>query len=477
MASDPWFRSATDLSRVVRSGKRAATDHVEDFLERIDQCNDVTNAYVHVLSERAQAAADGVGDGTNGDALQGVPVAVKDNIDVAGVPTTFGAVPMADNVPRRSAVAVERVEDAGAIVIGKTNTPEFGHRSTTDNPLYGPTSTPFDPMRTAGGSSGGSAAAVADGLATVALGTDGGGSLRIPASACGVYGHKPSAGLVASRSRPDGFGHTPFVEVGPITRTVADAATVLNAIAGPHSADPLCQPTQAGEFCDAVKRPVDLRVAWTPTLGLFPIAPMVRETVGEAVTAIANAGAIVERVDPDFQHSREELREAWQCGFEVRLARTREVIRAERGIDLLKEDVTPLLRTLIERGDSYSATTYKRADIARTAVFDVVQSLFEEYDLLVSSTLSIPPFDKKSLGPEYVNGEKIDPVFGWCLTWPFNMTGHPAASVPAGLVDGLPVGMQIVGPRFRDDLVLAAAAAVERDRPWIDTYPGAGNNA
>lgn len=471
MPCDPWYQPASRLSKRVGSGERTASEHVENLLERIEQRNDVTNAYVYVASERARAAADNADDGTGSDALRGVPMAVKDNLDVANMPTTFGAVPMANNVPERSAVAVERVEDAGAVIVGKTNTPEFGHRSTTDNPLFGATGSPFDPTRTAGGSSGGSAAAVADGLATVALGTDGGGSLRIPASACNVYGHKPSAGLVPRRTRPDGFGHTPFVEVGPLARSVADAATVLDAIAGPHREDPLCHRVQSDGFRDAVERPVDdLRVAWTPTLGVFPVAPVVRETVGEAVTALEDAGATVERRDPEFQSSRRELRKAWQCGFEVRLAHTRENIRVERGVDLVEEDVTSLLRTLIRRGNGYSATEYKGADVTRTALFETVQSLFEEYDLLVSPTLSVPPFDKKSLGPHRVDGERIDPIFGWCLTWPFNMTGHPAASVPAGLVDGLPVGMQVVGARFRDDLVLAAAAAVEREQPWDGLY-------
>lgn len=478
MTEEPWFLPATRLAREVREGDRSAADLVDAYLDCIERRNDATNAYVRVLDEEARAAArtadEAVASGEALGPLHGVPVVIKDNTDVAGVPTTFGVKPLADNVPERSAVPVERLEAAGAVVLGKTNTPEFGHRSTTDNPLFGPTGTPFDPTKTAGGSSGGSAAAVADGLVPLAQGTDGGGSLRIPASACGVYGHKPSAGLVATRNRPDGFGHTPFKESGPLARTVADAAVALDVMAGPHPGDPFCHPERELDLRDAVDRPVDdLRVAWSPDLGVFPVAEAVRETVADGVEAISDAGATVERADPDFEHSREELRESWSIGFEVLLGEIRATLRDDVELDLLdhREDLSPLLATLIERAGEYGAVEYKRADAVRTAAFDAVQDVFAEYDLLVSPTLAVPPFDRTAIGPAEVAGEPVHPVFGWCLTWPFNMTGHPAASVPAGFLDGLPIGMQVIGPRFRDDLVLAAGAAVERERPWADAYP------
>jgi aspartyl-tRNA(Asn)/glutamyl-tRNA(Gln) amidotransferase subunit A len=478
MASGPWFRSAIDLSQKIDSDECSATEVCELFINRIKERNKVTNAYVQIskpYARRAARAADCFDvDNSSRSPLCGVPIAIKDNLNVAGVPTTFGATAMINNVPKKSDVAVERLIKAGTVILGKTNMPEFGHRSTTDNPPFGPTSTPFDPSRTAGGSSGGSAAALADGLATVALGTDGGGSLRIPASACGVYGHKPSAGLVPTRNRPDGFGYAPFVETGPITRTVADAAAVLNSISGYHPDDPFSYPTRGVNLRNAVERPVDdLRVGWSPTLGLFPVTQSVRKTVDDAVELLRDVGVSVEHITPNFNRSRQEIREAWQCGFEVRLACIHNSIRIEKGIDLLEEDdVTELFCTLVERGQEYGAVEFKRADAVRTSVFDTVQSLLKEYDLLITPTVSVPPFDVQTLGPQQVGGEEIDPVFGWCLTWLFNMTGHPAASVPAGFVDGLPVGMQIVGPRFRDDLILAVAAAMEREQPWIETYPG-----
>lgn len=478
MTRHPCFGSAINLSQKIDSGEYSATEVCESVIDRIERRNKINNAYIRIVKTHARRAARVVDridmDNSSGYGLRGVPVAIKDNLDVAGIPTTFGAAPMINNVPEESDVAVERLRDASVVILGKTNMSEFGHRSTTDNPQFGPTSTPFDPSRTSGGSSGGSAAAVADGLAAVALGTDGGGSLRIPASACGVYGHKPSAGLVPTRNRPDGFGYAPFVETGPITRTVADAAAVLDHISGYHPDDPFSYPTRDINLHNAVERPVDdLHIAWSPTLGLFPVTQPVRETVGDAVESFGDMGASVKHVTPQFDYSRQEIREAWQCGFEVRLACMHKRISIEMGIDLLKEDnVTELFRTLLERGAEYRAVEFKRADVVRTSVFDTIQSIFEDYDLLLTPTVSVPPFDLHSLGPQNVGGEEIDPVFGWCLTWLFNMTGHPAASIPAGLVDELPVGMQVVGPRFRDDLVLAAAAAVEREQPWIGTYPG-----
>jgi Asp-tRNA(Asn)/Glu-tRNA(Gln) amidotransferase A subunit family amidase len=478
MTEEPGFLPATRLAREIRTGDRSAVDLLESYLDRIERRNSITNAYVRVLDEEARESARladrAVAAGEDLGPLHGVPVAIKDNTDVAGVPTTFGVKPLANNMPERSAVPVKRLEAAGAIVFGKTNTPEFGHRSTTDNPLFGSTGTPFDPTKTAGGSSGGSAAAVADGLVPLAQGTDGGGSLRIPASACGAYGHKPSAGFVATRNRPSGFGHTPFVETGPLARTVADAAAALEVMAGPHPGDPFCHPERDLDLRGAVERPIDdLRVAWSPDLGVFPVAESVREIVADAIRALADAGAIVERADPDFEHSREELREAWAVGFEVSIGETRANIRESTDLDLLdqREDLTPLVTALIDRANEYSAIEYKRADVIRTTAFDAVQALFGEYDLLVSPTLAVLPFGRDSLGPDRVAGESVHPVFGWCLTWLFNMTGHPAASVPAGFVDGLPIGMQVIGPRFRDDVVLAAGAAVERERPWRDRYP------
>ena len=468
--------TASGLAAAIRAGEHTSVAAVERSLDRIRARNDELNAFVTVLDERAREAAREADRAVAADddlgPLHGVPVAIKDLYAYkAGVRNTYGSVPFADHVADTDALVVQRLEDAGAVVVGKTNTPEFGHKGLTDNELFGPTGTPFDPDRNAGGSSGGSAAAVAAGLVPVAQGSDGGGSIRIPASFCGVYGLKPAFGRVPYEGRPDAFSaHTPFANAGPITRTVEDAALLLDVMNGPHPRDPLSAPDDGADFRGALDRSVDgLDVAYSPDLGLFPVEPAVRAVVDDAVERFADAGATVERVDPDVGYEREALVEEWLTVSRVKYAALARSL-AEDGIDLPGEHrdaVAPELVALMEDGPEVSGVDYKRTDVARTAVFDVVQDVLAEHDLLVSPTVAVPPVPNDAGAPTAVDGEAVDPLLGWFLTWPFNWTGHPAASVPAGRTDdGLPVGMQVVGRRFADADVLAASAAIERGAPW-----------
>lgn len=484
MADSPCFRSATSLARSVRRGEMSPVEIIEKHLDRIDRHNDETNAYVTVLRERARERARqterAVETGDELGPLHGVPVAIKDLCPVADVRLTFGSKPFADHVASESAILVDRLEEAGAIVLGKTNTPEFGHKGTTDNRLHGPTSTPFDLDHNAGGSSGGSAAAVADGLAPIAHGGDGGGSIRIPASLCGVYGLKPSFGRVPFEARPDGFlEHTPFINRGPLTRTVADAALAMDVMAGPHPADPFSIPEVSGRFRDALDRSIEgFDVAYSPDLGMFPVESAVASTVREAVDSFRDCGATVDEVQPQIEHDRRAVLEAWQTGYEVFNAALVDGIEAEQGIDYLgadREAASPEFVAVAERGREYNALEVKRAERVRTDVYDAFRSLFERYDLLVAPTLAVDAVENDApdtVGPETVAGELVDPLIGWCLTYPFNMTGHPVASIPAGFGDGsMPMGLQIIGSRHADDDVLAASAAFERARPWRDRYP------
>ncbi|MFB6107159.1 MAG: amidase [Halobacteriaceae archaeon] len=482
MTDDIVFRSATDQARLIRAGERSPVAVVRAHLDRIDELDDEVNAFVHRLDDRAmdraREAERAVQRGDPLGPLHGVPVAVKDLEDVAGTPTTSGSQPFVDDVASENAPVVDRLEDAGAIVVGKTNTPEFGHKGTTDNVPFGPTGTPFDPSRNAGGSSGGSAAAVAAGMAALAVGSDGGGSVRIPSAWCGVVGLKATYRRVARPQRPDAFSHTPFSQIGPHARTVEDAALLFDAVSGPHPRDPLSLPDDGFEAVSATRGGVDgLDVAYSPDLGVFPLADPVRDTVDEAVAALETAGATVDRVDPDFGHSRDQLRDAWLAGFEVGYASLNENVKPE--VDYLGADrdvATPEFVELVEAGYEYDAVDYKQADVVRTAAVDAVEDVFAEYDLLVSATLADLPVENRTdgsgrtVGPSEVAGEPVDPLIGWCLTYPYNMTGHPVASVPAGMADGLPVGLQVAAPRFREGRVLAAGAAVERVRPWADHY-------
>jgi Asp-tRNA(Asn)/Glu-tRNA(Gln) amidotransferase A subunit family amidase len=482
------YMPATELVARFRRREVSPLEAVDAFLARIDEKNQDLNAYVLVLGEQARQAAreaeKALASGAEVGALHGLPIAIKDLFDFkAGVPNTFGCKPFKDWTPSVSATYVTRLEQAGAIVLGKTNTPEFGHRGITDNYLFGPTSTPFRIGKNAGGSSGGSAAAVAAGLAPIAQGSDGGGSIRIPAAWCGVYGFKASFGRVAAVARPDAFMlAVPFAHAGPLARSVADAALMLGAMAGPDDRDPYSLPADGADYMAATRRSVaGLRIAWSPDLGVFPIDPEVARVTREAVTAFEAAGALVDEVRVGFKRSQEELCDCWMRQSAVRSAQSTDGFKAQ-GIDLLgsyRDQISPEFAASLELGHKQSALEYRRDDVIRTEVLDALQDVFDRYDLLVCPTLAALPVDNardgNTLGPAEINGHRVDRLLGWCLTYPFNFTGHPAASIPAGLSkDGLPVGLQAAGRRFADTTVIAASAAFEQARPWADTYGRAG---
>ena len=486
MPEDLCFASAAELAARIRRRDLSPVEVVEAFLNRIETHDGDINAYVTVLGEEAREKARGaeraltLGAGETLGPLYGVPVAIKDLFDYkAGVRNTFGSKPLKDYVPNRNATYIERLENAGAIVLGKTNTPEFGHRATTDNLLFGPTSTPFAVGKNAGGSSGGSAAAVAGGLAAIAQGSDAGGSIRIPASFCGVYGFKATYGRVAAATRPDAFlSHTPFSHSGPLSRTVEDAALMLGVMAGPHPRDPFSLPDDGADYL-AARHSIDgLRIAYSPNFDVFPVEASVSAVVGEAVRAFEEAGARVEEASIGLKRSQKELCDLWLREVGVRSAALAASLKNAGVVDLLgehREELMPQFAELLETGQNKNAVEYKLDDVARTEVFDAVQDVFEEYDLLVTPTLAISSVDNaedgNTVGPSEVSGEEVDPLLGWCLTYLINYTGHPAASIPAGFTDdGLPVGLQIIGRRFADETVLAASAAFEQVRPWHDAY-------
>ncbi|MEJ2292273.1 MAG: amidase family protein [Deinococcales bacterium] len=483
--------SATELAQLIRRRSVSPVEVVEAHLGAIERRNASINAYVTVLADEALQAAREAERRLLGGAvvgpLHGVPYALKDLFETrAGVRTTYGSLLFRDHVADRTATPVARLEAAGAIVLGKTNTPEFGYKGTTDNLLFGPTSTPFAPGKNAGGSSGGSAAAVAAGLAPLAEGSDGGGSIRIPAALCGVYGFKATFGRVASAARPDGFLlHTPYAHAGPLTRTVEDAALMLQAMVGADPRDPLSLPDLDEDLVAATRAPVNgLRVAYSPDFGGFPVEPRVREVVERAVTALEEQGAHVERVEQTWSRPHQELAAMWTRTSAVRAAESA-VSMGRAGLDLFGEQggaLDPDYRHKLELGREVGAVAYRLDDVLRTEAFDAVQDVFDRYDLLVTPTLSIAGIDNAAdgttRGPAEVEGQAVDPFIGWCLTYPINFTGHPAASVPAGFTeDGLPVGLQLVGRRFEDARVLAASAALERARPWHDAYALAARTA
>ncbi|MFP8954310.1 amidase [Natrialbaceae archaeon A-arb3/5] len=465
--TDLFRLTAAELAARIKNGDVTATEAVEAHLERIESRNDEINAFVTVCAEDArEAAADAdrvLEAGKDVGPLHGVPLALKDLGTLKeGVRYTFGSELFPDYVASKTSIVVERLEAAGAIVLGTTNTPEFGHKGTTDNGVIGPTASPIDTDLNAGGSSGGSAAAVAAGMAAVATGSDAGGSLRIPAAACGVYGFKPTFGLVPAESRPNAFGRNRHhVTSGPLARSVEDAATLLSVMAGPHPDDPASVPVEL-DYRAAIGRPIDdLRIAYSPALEVFPVSDDVSAVTDDAIRAFEAAGATVDTVAVEHGYSMTELTDAVTTTYTTAMLETATTIEASHGIDLRDrpDDVTDSLLEMIRAGEQYGPDDIARADIVRTAVFDAVQAIFSDYDLLVTPTVS-----RADVG---LCEDLETEAWEWPLTWPFNWTGHPAASAPAGCTDrGHPVGLQLVGRGFEDDTVLAASSAFERERPW-----------
>ena len=480
---DVAYRSATDLAADMASKRVSPVEVMEATLRRADERDPSLNAIVYrgfdEAMESARSAEAAIAGGAGTGPLHGVPVLMKDLFDFKpGWPATFGGIPaMSDFTVDGYCVWAGRMEAAGAIIIGKGNSPAMGFRGACDNYLFGPTRNPFDTTRNSGGSSGGGAAAVADGIVPIAEGTDGGGSIRIPASWCGVVGYQPSAGRVPSILRPNAFsGVSPFVYEGPITRTVADAALSMSVLAGPDPGDPFCAGAPP-EFTSALDRSVEgWRIAFSPDLGVYPVQPEVAAVVAEAVRAFESAGAIVEEVDIDIDLDQRELADLW-CRLIMPLSLDAFTNLAAGGLDILGEhraDLPPEFLRWADHVAGMSVMEYFDDNSKRTVIWEALQGVMGEHDLLVSPTLACLPVENldngETRGPTEIEGVEVDPVIGWCMTYFTNFTGHPAVSLPAGLSGGLPVGLQVIGRRGADTDVLSAAAAFERTRPWDHIY-------
>jgi aspartyl-tRNA(Asn)/glutamyl-tRNA(Gln) amidotransferase subunit A len=366
-------------------------------------------------------------------------------------------------VPDQDAPSVAKLKVSGAILLGKTTTPEFGWKGTTDSPLSGVSRNPWNLARSCGGSSGGAAAAVAAGMGPLAVGTDGAGSIRIPASFCGIVGLKPSRGRVAVYP-PSAVGF--LSHAGPLTRTVRDAALMLQAMAGPDERDLGSLPVEAVDYLMACEKPVrGLRVAWSADLGYAPVEPEIARICASAAQVFAgDLGCVVEEAVPGFRDPVEALQILWASGLAAALG----PYLPEWG-----DQMDPGLVELIRSAELLSATDYAAAVIERDALWDNVQHFFARYDLLLTPTMPTTAFAAGVATPTVVAGRPTN-GFGYTpFTFPFNLTGQPAITVPCGVAaDGMPVGLQIVGRRFADATVLQAAAAFEAARPWADRIPG-----
>jgi Asp-tRNA(Asn)/Glu-tRNA(Gln) amidotransferase A subunit family amidase len=451
------FTPATELADKIASRELSPVELMDAVLDRIEEQQPRVNAFcllrAHEAREEARAAQDAEPRGP----LHGIPISIKDLTSTKGIRTTFGSKAYAGNVPDVDATFVTRLREAGAIVLGKTNTPEFGNKGVTDSPLNGTTANPWSLDRTAGGSSGGAAAAVAAGLGPLAEGSDGAGSIRIPASFCGVVGFKPSFGRVPMYPRN---GYHTISHHGPLARTVADAALMLSVMAGPDQRDPHIRNEPPADYRAAVQHPEieGWTIGFSPDFGHLPVEPEVAEIVAHAVGAFEDLGANVEQA-PALPDAREPMAVIWRVVFEA-------IVREQIAPHIGPDEMDPHLRELAAEGVRIDAATYYDAvSLFRIAFFHEMEKLFGRHRLLVSPTLAVAPFphpEHGRPGPETVAGEAVNPFLGWLLTYHFNLTGQPAISIPCGFTeDGLPVGLQIAGRPGADEDVLRAAAAFE----------------
>lgn len=450
---------ARTLAALIRSKEVSPVEVVNAALDRIDLHANL-NAFITVIADQAVEAAkvaeQQVVEGKPLGALHGVPYTVKDLTTTAGVRTTMGSLVYQDYVPDHDAVAVARSKSAGAILLGKTTTPEFGAKQSTDAPIFGRTLNPIDPSVTCGASSGGAAVAVATGMGAIALGTDGGGSIRIPASCCGIVGLKPTLGNIPSLQPADLFSANSYV--GPMARDIADTRLFYEVLQGGHARDPWGLANSDGSVRSPYKFAglKGLRVAYMPSCG-NRVHSQVKAATDAVALKLQSAGAMVEEVELDFV--------SFEQHFLV-ILQSLNAARVQPFLEEYRSRLDPSLVAVVEKGLQHSAIDLHRASSARTQCFQQLQSLFEQYDVLLSPTVSAPPLPV-NIDPNgiiEIEGQPAGTIRGawYPYTYPMNLTGHPALSMPCGTTpEGLPIGMQLCGPWYSDRFLLDVAESLE----------------
>lgn len=461
------FRSATSLAKAIRHRELSCSEVLEAHLQQIEGLNPIVNAIVTQTFEQARKDAAALDarfrKGDPVGLLAGLPVAHKDLAVTKGVRTTFGSPLFQDFIPDVDSLIVERLKAAGAVTVGKTNTPEFGAGSQTFNAVFGATLNPWDTKRTCGGSSGGAAVALATGMVPLADGSDFGGSLRNPASFCNVAGFRCSPGRVPNW--PSLNGWFPIPVTGPMARTVADLALMLSAIAGPDARSPVSLNESAARFAEPLDRDFrGTRIAWSKSLGGLPIEREIIETLEQSIGAFRDIGCEVEEADPDLHDADEifEVLRAWH--FEASYG------------DLLRSNRSKLKQTVIwniEEGARLSGSAVGRAERKRTELFHRMRAFFERFDFLICPVTQVLPFDVKSEYPMEIDGHRLGSYIEWMKScYLISATTLPALSVPAGFSKGgLPVGLQIVGRHLDDFGVLQIGHAFEQATRHGDRRP------
>ena len=459
MSDDIALMTASELVKLYRSGALSPVEATRAALDRIQRYDGKLNAFNLVAADSALAQAAEAEErwrlGAPRGPIDGVPTSIKDVLLTKGWPTLRGSKAIPRDQPwEEDAPSVARLREHGVVMLGKTTTPEFGWKGITDSPLDGITRNPWNPATTPGGSSGGAAAALAAGMGALALGSDAGGSVRIPAGFTGVFALKATFGRVPA------WPLSPFgtlANIGPMTRSVTDCALLLNAMSEPDPRDPYGLPYDATDYLNGLEDGVEgLKIAFSPTLGGHEVDPEIAALVEKAVQLLAGLGAEIVEAEPDTAGAEEAFRIHWYAGAANLLQRFDDT--AIVGMD-------PGLQEVAAEGRGYSLLHYMGAVARREALTSAANLFHEDYDLLLTPALPIPAFEA---GEEVPLGSGMTRWPEWTpFTYPFNLTMQPAASVPCGLTrQGLPAGLQIVGPRFADALVLRAARAYEKVAPW-----------
>jgi aspartyl-tRNA(Asn)/glutamyl-tRNA(Gln) amidotransferase subunit A len=460
-------KPAWELVSLITRKEISPLEVMRETLDRIDSINPDLNAFVALRQEEALKEAkvktEKIAAGENIGPLAGLPLGVKDLEDAAGMVTSHGSIPFKDNMAFGDSIQVSRLKVAGAIVVGKTNVPEFGFTGFTKNRLHGVTRNPFNLERTPGGSSGGAAAAIAGRLVPLCTGSDAGGSIRIPASYSGCFGLKPSFGRIPVGPSPF-VSYSSMIVVGPLTRCVKDAALYMDCTKGCHPADPHSLPAPARSFVACIDAlPARLNIAFSPNLGYAVVQKEVLTCVEKAVHAFEEMGHRVEL----WPGSLPDTGDVWSAMVATDIyAQLSKVQERER------EQIGRTLLAVVEQTRHMTVAKLTNIQELRAKLNSDLEKLFDEFDLLLTPTMPTEAFAAGGPPPSEIDGQPIPLLGAVAFTYPFNFSGHPAATVPAGLTPNkLPVGLQIIAPRHRDDLVLQSAHAFEKARPWEHQWP------
>ncbi|MFW9785563.1 MAG: amidase [Candidatus Heimdallarchaeota archaeon] len=465
---DICYMSAYHMADMIKRQELTSVEITETIIERIQRINPIINAYCtltfDLAREMAKKADEAVKKGEKLGLIHGVPTSIKDLVFTKGIRTTFGSKIYENFIPEEDEVVVKRLKDAGCVILGKTNTPEFGWAGVTYNLIFGDSLNPWNLERTTGGSSGGAAAAVASGISPLAQGSDGGGSLRHPTALCGVYGLKPQYGRVPQYPSIGFAGYSLSVQ-GPITRFVNDAALMLDVMKGPYEGDMESLPEQKVNYCEEVKQfPKKLKIGYSIDFGYAKVIDQ------DVERCILDSVKKFEELEWEVSEAKIKLR-APNLPF-ITLWTACYAYDLKSLLTKWRDKIDPQFIKAVDAGFSYDSISIMKAFALRKKIYDAFYTQFKEYDVIISPTTAVPAFKLGIRFPTEINGKAVSPVAWMPFTFPINMMGNPAASIPAGFSrEGLPIGMQITGRRFDELTVLQVSKAFEDIAPWQDKKP------